>query len=103
MQLAKYIGVFSTPENAGRGGGPEAVAMTTPVVSSPEAISMTTPVVSSKDAENSSRSVMKFVLPSKYQSAEDAPVPTNPNIKVAVIPPQDMAVIQFSGWCDDSS
>merc|ERR1712048_1102290 len=40
MRLARYIGVFSTPENQSQ----DAVAMTTPVVN--EAIAMTTPVVS---------------------------------------------------------
>merc|ERR1712196_61902 len=77
--------------------------MTTPVVSHPEKVAMTTPVVSSKDARDSSRCVMKFVLPSKYQSVEEAPVPTNSHVQLAVIPPSDMAVIQFNGWCDNSS
>lgn len=101
MSLAKYIGVFSTPENTSKKGAPEAIAMTTPVVSRPEKIAMTTPVVTSKSGK--SQSSMQFVLPSQYQLVEQVPVPTNPNLQLVQLPPRDMAVIQFSGYCDDDS
>merc|ERR1719265_1904020 len=90
--LARYIGVFSTPEN--RQG--DAVAMTTPVVSQP--IAMTTPVVSTPAATEGT--LMRFVLPSEYQNVSDAPVPTNSNVRIVPVPAQQMAALQFSGNCN---
>jgi hypothetical protein len=90
--LARYIGVFSAPENDAR----SPVAMTTPVVSRPQAIAMTTPVVSSYSDD----SCMRFVLPSEYTRVEDAPAPTNPKVRLVAIPACKMAAISFSGYCD---
>mmetsp|Transcript_78866 Transcript_78866/g.174607 ORF Transcript_78866/g.174607 Transcript_78866/m.174607 type:complete len:206 (+) Transcript_78866:88-705(+) len=94
MRLASYIGVFSTPANAGR----TAVSMTTPVVS--EAVAMTTPVVSS--GLGGQGSTMRFILPSKYGRIEDAPVPSDPEVRLAAVPEKTMAAIQFSGRCEGS-
>merc|ERR1712060_1042380 len=98
MRLAKYIGVFSNPENKTRSGPQESenIAMTTPVIS--ESIAMTTPVVSTTLKRNAS--CMRFVLPSKYTRACDAPVPTDSDIRVIDIPSKTVAAIQFSGRCD---
>mmetsp|Transcript_49936 Transcript_49936/g.143540 ORF Transcript_49936/g.143540 Transcript_49936/m.143540 type:complete len:221 (-) Transcript_49936:119-781(-) len=97
MKLAKYIGVFSKPENTKRGAAsssaPTAIAMTTPVISESVAVAMTTPVISDPGA------AMKFVLPSKYRSAADAPAPTDPNVRLVDVPERAMAAIRFSGRC----
>lgn len=90
--LARYIGVFSTPENSQ--GNP--VAMTTPVVSTP--IAMTTPVVSKSSGTQGSS--MRFVLPSVYQQVSDAPVPTSSRVNLVAIPARQMAAFTFSGHCD---
>mmetsp|Transcript_46509 Transcript_46509/g.73507 ORF Transcript_46509/g.73507 Transcript_46509/m.73507 type:complete len:216 (+) Transcript_46509:60-707(+) len=97
MRLAKYIGVFSTPENEARSmpNASEAIAMTTPVISEP--IAMTTPVVSTKNMGSSS---MRFVLPSKYTRACDAPMPTDAAVRLVDIPAKTVAAIQFSGRCE---
>lgn len=92
IRLARYIGVFATPENQQA----NTVAMTTPVVSQP--IAMTTPVVSS--AGSAEASIMRFILPSQYQQVEDAPVPTNPSVRLVVVPERQMAVLSFSGRCN---
>eukprot|EP00420_Gonyaulax_spinifera_P001300 CAMPEP_0197944192 /NCGR_PEP_ID=MMETSP1439-20131203/125290_1 /TAXON_ID=66791 /ORGANISM="Gonyaulax spinifera, Strain CCMP409" /LENGTH=226 /DNA_ID=CAMNT_0043567449 /DNA_START=58 /DNA_END=738 /DNA_ORIENTATION=+ len=109
MILAKYIGVFSTPENTVR----SPVAMTTPVVSTPIAmttpvvstpIAMTTPVVSTSVAMTtpvvSAGSSMRFVLPSQYRTVEEAPAPTNNRVRLVATPEMDAAAITFSGRCN---
>merc|ERR1712032_329057 len=101
-RLARYIGVFSDPENAQRDG----VAMTTPVVSKP--IAMTTPVTSQPGAMGTSVvssgsekfATMRFVLPSKYKRVEDAPSPTNPKVRLVVVPAVEVAAMTFSGNVD---
>eukprot|EP00756_Hemistasia_phaeocysticola_P017064 Hpha_TRINITY_DN15515_c1_g4::TRINITY_DN15515_c1_g4_i2::g.106029::m.106029 len=73
--LAKYIGVFSTPQNA-----PE-----TP-------IAMTAPVLIDRASE------MIFMLPaSKYPTLESAPEPSNPNVRLKMLPERLQAVRTFSG------
>jgi len=95
VRLAKYIGVFSTPENSKQDG----VAMTTPVVT--ETIAMTTPVVTESIAMTTpvvtGGCLMRFVLPSKYKTIEDAPVPTDPKVRLVAVPEKDMAVLRFRG------
>ncbi|GKY97021.1 hypothetical protein MPSEU_000660900 [Mayamaea pseudoterrestris] len=91
--LAKYIGVFGTPENEGS----KAIAMTAPVAISdkPTSIAMTAPVImSNKDATTKT---MDFILPAEYDSLEKIPKPTNPAVMIHAIPPQVGAVHQYSG------
>mmetsp|Transcript_89151 Transcript_89151/g.230088 ORF Transcript_89151/g.230088 Transcript_89151/m.230088 type:complete len:207 (-) Transcript_89151:86-706(-) len=90
MTLARYIGVFSKGENVSQAS----VAMTTPVVNTGARIAMTTPVVNSGSEES-----MSFILPSQYQKVEDAPVPTNPNIRLVAVPAKEAAALVFSGNC----
>eukprot|EP00930_Biecheleria_cincta_P075923 TRINITY_DN63116_c0_g1_i1.p1 TRINITY_DN63116_c0_g1~~TRINITY_DN63116_c0_g1_i1.p1 ORF type:complete len:234 (-),score=28.77 TRINITY_DN63116_c0_g1_i1:108-737(-) len=94
-RLAKYIGVFSKPENVAR-GTPEPIAMTTPVIS--ESIAMTVPVVS--EGSSSQGCSMRFVLPSKYKTVDDAPAPTHPGVRLVDVPERFAAAIQFNGLCD---
>eukprot|EP00475_Leptophrys_vorax_P018328 TRINITY_DN2500_c0_g1_i1.p1 TRINITY_DN2500_c0_g1~~TRINITY_DN2500_c0_g1_i1.p1 ORF type:complete len:227 (-),score=41.99 TRINITY_DN2500_c0_g1_i1:100-735(-) len=112
--LAGYIGAVSTPENSGRQGiamtAPvvtkgEAIAMTAPVLTSkPEPIAMTAPVVQEESKGDTGKDeTMAFILPSKYQSVEDCPVPTNQNVVLKEIPERYSAVHRFYGYADMKS
>jgi hypothetical protein len=91
--LAKYIGVFGSPQNEGN----EAISMTAPVVmqSKATAIAMTAPVVQTED--QAGQKTMQFILPAKYDSLKKIPKPINPDVHIKVIPPQIGAVHRYSG------
>ncbi|KAF0696790.1 Aste57867_12452 [Aphanomyces stellatus] len=109
--LAKYIGVFATPENKPRDGtseGGEAIAMTAPVVMNSnesmaaeggEPIAMTAPVVMTDNASGDAvDTTMSFILPSKYIKGDKLPpVPLDPRVKLTKMAPRLMAVKTFSG------
>mmetsp|Transcript_5026 Transcript_5026/g.7637 ORF Transcript_5026/g.7637 Transcript_5026/m.7637 type:complete len:221 (-) Transcript_5026:8-670(-) len=108
--LAKYIGVFGTPENSleqGATSGPSPMAMTAPVISEPVKMSMTAPVISESSSTNDKvedykkNQVMQFVLPFHFTSIEDIPKPTNPRVTVHEIPEKNVAVSKFSGEMPD--
>lgn len=82
--LARYIGVFSTPENVGKAAPkPEAIAMTAPVLIDPS---------------SAAKHTMMFLLPaSVYKSIEQAPQPSNPNVRLQMLPERLQAVRTFSG------
>ena len=101
--LARYIGVFGTPENRVRGTDSDptnpskmapminqTIAMTAPVLN--ERIDMTSPVLSS----NTGRSTMAFVLPKEYKTVDSAPIPTNKNVRLRQLPKRKCAVMQFT-------
>ena len=104
--LARYIGVFGTPENRVRGAdgdptNPSKIAMTAPVINQTiamtapvlnERIDMTSPVLSS----NTGRSTMAFVLPKEYKTVDSAPIPTNKNVRLRQLPKRKCAVMQFT-------
>ena len=106
--LARYIGVFGTPENRiHAGSGKEnkngaKIAMTAPVIN--QKIAMTAPVINQKinmtapvlNNSSSNGMMMAFVLPKEYKTIESAPVPTNKNVKLREIPKRKCAVIQFT-------
>jgi len=75
------------------------ISMTAPVMSkegdAPEGdkISMTSPVLGQRQAKGWRYS---FVLPAGY-TLENAPLPSNPEVKLAVIPRKKVAVIRYSG------
>jgi hypothetical protein len=96
--LAKYIGVFGSPQNEGS----EAISMTAPVVmqSKATAIAMTAPVVQTED--EAGQKTMQFILPAKFDSLEKIPKPNNSAIQIKVIPSQIGAVHRFSGTHSDS-
>jgi hypothetical protein len=86
--LAKYIGVFGTPENLAK----EALAMTSPVITvAPKKIAMTSPLLNEKDT-------MSFVLPFTYTKLEQLPVPTDKRIVLRAVPRRILGVTVFSGW-----
>lgn len=95
--LAKYIGVFGTPENEGN----QAIDMTAPVVMQSAdqggtKIAMTAPVAMEQNQANGERT-MKFFLPAEYDDWSKIPKPTNPSVHIEEIPSQTGVVHQFSG------
>jgi hypothetical protein len=86
--LAKYIGVFGTPENLKS----QSIAMTAPVIMKPEKIAMTSPVITESNEE-----VMQFVLPSEYISLEQIPIPSDKRVVIKSIPSKLIAATRFSG------
>ena len=79
--LAKYIGVGSTPYNDKQ----EAISMTAPVV---------TYNTESDDAKNNDNTRMQFILPSKLSNP---PNPLNKNLEIKHREPTIFAVMTFSG------
>ena len=77
--LARYIGVFGNPENKDT----NKIAMTAPVLSKTS---------SSKIAND-----MRFVLPKKFKTKEDAPQPTDTRVELIDVPERMVAVKTFSG------
>ncbi len=75
--LAKYIGVFGTPENRKK----EPMAMTAPVLFE----------------NNRNGEEMSFVLPFHMQHVNDVPAPLNGNIKIDKQTKKVLAVKSFSG------
>lgn len=64
------------------------IAMTAPIITS-EKITMTAPVITKNE-------YMAFALPTSY-TKETVPVPTNPAVKIEILPIKEMAVLRFSG------
>ena len=73
------------------------IAMTAPVETAPapEEVAMTVPVETSGDGTTGMR--MRFFLPAAY-SADTAPTPTDPRVRVVELPAQTVAVLRFSGF-----
>ncbi len=73
--------------------------MTAPVMSRArraldgEKVAMTSPVIGEKQGQGWRYS---FVLPAEY-TLETAPVPSNPEVKLAVVPSKKVAVIRYAG------
>jgi hypothetical protein len=94
--LAKYIGVFGTPQNEGL----SSIAMTAPVVTEqePTAIAMIAPVVTENDG---TMKKMMFMLPVEYDDMSKIPKPTNPDVHIEEIPSEVGAVYRYNGrWSD---
>lgn len=119
--LAKYIGVFGSPQNE----GDQSISMTAPVVMEDDnnkkgtqiamtapvvmedvkkegtQIAMTAPVVMEDTAEDGSDSSnnkkMMFMLPVEYDSMEKIPKPTNPLVHIEEIPSQTGVVHVYNG------
>ncbi len=83
-RLARYIGVFTAPENDGGGK----IAMTAPVLvkSEPKAIAMTAPVLMNRGEGDKKRErTMSFILPSEFGTdPENAPKPTDPKVRYVI-------------------
>jgi hypothetical protein len=123
MELARYIGVFGTPENEQQ----TSMAMTAPVVmerrpssESGIKISMTAPVIRTttqtkeieeeqEEEEATGKTIIKkttkkmmFVLPAEYDSIEKIPIPTNPDVQIVEIPAEVGVVHRYSGSFDET-
>ena len=92
--LAKYIGVFGTPQNEGSGS----IAMTAPVImeQKPKPIAMTAPVVMENMYEGKMMKMM-FMLPAEYDDISKIPKPTNPDVHIEELPPEVGAVHRYNG------
>jgi hypothetical protein len=78
----------------------EKIAMTAPVTMEADTsskIAMTAPVTM-ESSEGSWK--MAFVMPSKF-TMDTLPKPKNPNVTIKQMPPQQLAVVTFSGWVDE--
>ncbi len=78
----------------------EKIAMTAPVTMEADTsskIAMTAPVTM-ESSEGSWK--MAFVMPSKF-TMDTLPKPKNPNVTIKQMPPQQVAVVTFSGWVDE--
>eukprot|EP00605_Chrysophyceae_sp_TOSAG23-4_P000810 GSChrysophyteH1.ASY1.ANO1.900.1 assembled CDS len=86
--LAKYIGVYGTPENSRQ----MTLNMTAPVItkSEPQQLAMTAPVIMNGG-------VMSFVMPFEYDMST-LPKPTDDRITIREVPEKLVAVKTFSGW-----
>jgi len=72
------------------------ISMTAPVEvdARSENITMTSPVEIAGRSGN--RQTMRFFLPARYQ-LETAPTPTDPRVRLLIVPPETVAVLRFSG------
>lgn len=97
--LANYIGAFSNPQNT----KPEKIAMTAPVItqqSSAEKIAMTAPVVT-KEGGDTKTVTMQFLLPAKYQKAEEAPKPVDERVVITEEGERKYGVVTFGGGASE--
>ena len=84
---------------SGENGSQTKISMTAPVMSREvsaldgKKVAMTSPVIGEKQGQGWRYS---FVLPAGY-TLENAPVPSNPEVKLAVMPRKKVAVIRYSG------
>ncbi len=84
---------------SGENKGARKIAMTAPVLSTDAAtgtkIAMTAPVLQSGEGNRE----MVFVLTDEF-TPETAPVPSDPDVTLATIPPRRVAVVRYSGSLD---
>jgi hypothetical protein len=71
----------------------EEIAMTAPVIQEGEKIAMTAPVIQEGKA---GAWIVQFVLPAKYTMA-NAPLPTDPTVRLRETPARFVAAIRYSG------
>lgn len=98
--LANYIGALGNPQNT----KPEKIAMTAPVITkvpedSAEKIAMTAPVVTRAGGEDGKKNTvtMQFLLPAKYQKAEEAPKPVDERVVIREEGERKYGVVKFGG------
>lgn len=86
---------------SGDNEGTRKISMTEPVLSAEgKEIAMTTPVLGTTAWDGSGGEEMALILPAEF-TPETAPVPTDPEVSIAVIPARRVAVATFSGWAND--
>ncbi|CAO2834471.1 unnamed protein product [Amaranthus hypochondriacus] len=98
--LANYIGALGNPQNTKS----EKVAMTAPVITqnNAEKIAMTAPVITKTEESGEKDMVrMQFILPSKYERAEDAPKPLDERVVIKEEGEKKYGAVKFSGLTSD--
>ncbi|MEL7465205.1 MAG: heme-binding protein [Pseudomonadota bacterium] len=86
---------------SGANEGAREISMTAPVlVGGGAEIAMTAPVLGATGWDGSGGEEMAFILPAEF-TADTAPIPSNPEVSLAVIPARRVAVATFSGWAGD--
>lgn len=89
--------------------GNEKIAMTGPVMMSQkkesEKVAMTSPVLVSAPTKPGEESTIKmsFVMPSKFTSVDELPVPKDAKVQLEEVPAYKVAVIKFSGSFAEAS
>jgi hypothetical protein len=81
----------------GANKGNQMISMTAPVAEGPAMIAMTVPVVTSGSA-----GTMRFFLPASVVS-HGAPVPTDPDVHLVVVPAATLGVIRYTGVVSQKS
>ena len=82
------------------------ISMTAPVIAEPKSpenkqeIAMTSPVIATQRGSKESGWTLKFVLPQTF-TANSAPSPTDPLVKLVELPEKTVAAIRYSGLWDD--
>merc|ERR1719445_1832999 len=79
----------------------EKIAMTAPVTMSSEKSAMTAPVTmasSNNESAEKTSVLMSFILPSKYKTVAETPVPTDERVHLEQVPGALFAVTTFSGF-----
>ncbi len=83
----------------------ESIAMTAPVVSQKqevgkvsESIAMTAPVIATSEGDSQ---IISFGMPKSY-TLETLPTPTDPRVKIVMIPTKKYAVMRFSWYRSDA-
>uniref|UniRef100_A0A7S3QKM1 SOUL heme-binding protein n=1 Tax=Dunaliella tertiolecta TaxID=3047 RepID=A0A7S3QKM1_DUNTE len=97
--LAGYI--FGGNTKQGHESEAEKIAMTAPVAmnTTSEKIQMTAPVAIQQpegQQPEQQKTVMSFILPDKYSSTAELPIPKDSRVTLLGLPQRDMAVISFS-------
>ncbi len=86
---------------SGRNRSTTSIAMTAPVVqevAAPEKVAMTAPVVQTETSTG--EHVVAFVLPASM-TAETAPVPSDPTVRIRAVPERLAAATRYSGrWSE---
>jgi methionine-S-sulfoxide reductase len=91
MTVAGYIFGGNTLREPQGAKTTESIAMTAPVVS--QKISMTAPVLNQKNDQEYSTA---FVMPSKYKTIEDLPIPDSDKVKLTQVPARKIVAYRYT-------
>jgi SOUL heme-binding protein len=96
--LAAYYGILSKPaQSPVDDAAVEPIAMTAPVLIGLPEKSFAPAMTNDSSGKEEILEQMTFLLPAKYKSVADAPVPSSPDISLVQLPVRTTAAITFSG------